>query len=430
MSTEAPGPPPLADAPEPELEEVSRTTRSLKDAPLHAYLDQTWQKIRTGQTGVLPVVGGLTILVILFQLKTSLFLSNQNLANLLTQASFIIVLGFAEVWVLLLGEIDLSVGYNAGIAGALMALMSSAPYNLPWWVAILIGLSASAIIGMLIGVFVIVLRLPSFIVSLAFLLGLTGVLLKIVYFDNYAGSITLSNQKLIDLVQGNLSTTVGIVLVLGAVVGASIVTVLSDRRRRASGSEVVPLAVSVVKVLGLAAAGGLLLFVCNPNRGVFARVEGIPIAVPIFMGVLVLWSFLLARTRFGRYIYAIGGNAEAARRSGVSLGWNRLRAFTLAGLTAGVAGVLYTSFGTGASAAIDPNLVLYAVASAVIGGVSLFGGRGKMVHALLGGIVIATIYNGMGLIGLDAATQDIVIGIVLLVSVSVEALSRRQQSRS
>ena len=191
-----------------------------------------------------------------------------------------------------------------------------------------------------------------------------------------------------------------------------------------------PIFVSIAKVVGLAVSGGLLLYVCNSNRGVLAPVEGIPYAVPIFMGILVLWSFVLARTRFGRYVYAIGGNAEAARRAGVSLGWNRLWAFTLAGLTAGAAGILYTSRLGGATANIDNNLVLFAVASAVIGGVSLFGGRGKMVHALLGGLVIAVIYNGMGLIGLDAATQDIVIGFVLLAAVSVEALSRRQQARA
>lgn len=425
MSIEAPGPPrPLAAPSEPELEAL------VFDETLSAYLRQTLKKIRGGQTGVLPLLVGLGIVVIVFQLKASLFLSNQNLANLLTQASFIIVLGLAEVWVLLLGEIDLSVGYNAGIAGALMALMSSAPYNLPWFVAILIGLAASAIIGMLIGAFVILLRLPSFIVSLAFYLALYGVLLKIVALDNYNGSITLSSSKLIGLVQANLPTTAGLIVVIVAVVGTSILTVLRDRRRRASGSEVVPFAITAAKVLGLAAAGALLLFVCNANRGIFGTVEGITYAVPIFMGILVLWSFLLARTRFGRNIYAIGGNAEATRRAGVSLGWNRLWAFTLAGLTAGAGGVLYTSANGGATGNIDTNLVLYAVASAVIGGVSLFGGRGRMFHALLGGLFIATIYNGILLIGYDAAVQSIVIGVVLLAGVSVEALSRRRQARS
>jgi D-xylose transport system permease protein len=400
------------------------------NASLHSYYRQSWQKLKTGQAGVLPVVGGLAVLVLFFQLKNSLFLSNQNLANLLTQASYIIVLGFAEIWVLLLGEIDLSVGYNAGIAGALMAYMSTAPYNLSWWLAIVIGLAASATIGALIGIIVIRLRIPSFIVSLAFLLGLTGVLLKITYLNGYAGSITITNSKLLDLVNGNLSTTGGVVLVVLSVLGFSVVTVLSDRRRRRSGSEAVPIAISTAKVVGLAVSGGLLLYVCNSNRGVLAPVEGIPFAVPIFMGILVLWSFVLARTRFGRYIYAIGGNAEAARRAGVSLGWNRLWAFTLGGLTAGAAGILYTSRLGGATANIDNNLVLFAVASAVIGGVSLFGGRGKMVHALIGGVVIAVIYNGMGLIGLDAATQDIVIGFVLLAAVSVEAISRRQQAHA
>jgi D-xylose transport system permease protein len=171
------------------------------------------------------------------------------------------------------------------------------------------------------------------------------------------------------------------------------------------------------------------VLVCNANRGVLVPLSGIPDCVPIILGIMMLWRFLLTRTRFGRYTYAIGGNAEAARRAGVSLGYNRLWAFALTGLTAGAAGILYTSRQGGSSAAIDGGqLVLLAVAAAVIGGVSLFGGRGKMVHALIGGMVIAVIYNGMGLIGLDAATQDIVIGLVLLAAVSVEAISRRGQA--
>ena len=176
----------------------------------------------------------------------------------------------------------------------------------------------------------------------------------------------------------------------------------------------------------MAAAGVALVLICNTNRSKFAVLRGVPYAVIIVAAFVVAWTFLLTRTRFGRYLYAIGGNAEAARRGGVSLGWNRFWAFTLTGLTAGAAGILYASRLGSISNNIDGGtLVLYAVAAAVIGGTSLFGGRGKMVHALLGGLVIATIYNGLGLLGISAATQFMVTALVLLAAVAIDALARR-----
>ena len=169
-----------------------------------------------------------------------------------------------------------------------------------------------------------------------------------------------------------------------------------------------------------------LVLICNTNRGVLEPLRGVPYVVLIIAGFLVVYTFMLGRTRFGRYLYAIGGNAEAARRGGVSLGWNRLWAFTLTGLTAGAAGIIYASRLGSISNNIDGGtLVLYAVAAAVIGGTSLFGGRGKMVHALLGGLVIATIYNGMGLLGLAASYQYMVTALVLLAAVTIDALARR-----
>ena len=176
----------------------------------------------------------------------------------------------------------------------------------------------------------------------------------------------------------------------------------------------------------MAAAVVVLLLVCNTNRGVLVPLQGVPYVVLVIAGFLVVYSFILGRTRFGRYQYAIGGNAEAARRGGVSLGWNRLWAFTLTGLTAGAAGIIYASRLGSISNNIDGgDLVLYAVAAAVIGGASLFGGRGKMVYALLGGLVIATIYNGMGLLGLAASYQYMVTALVLLAAVTIDSLARR-----
>jgi D-xylose transport system permease protein len=189
--------------------------------------------------------------------------------------------------------------------------------------------------------------------------------------------------------------------------------------------------VTLLKVSVMAAAGVGLVLVCNTNRGVLEPLQGVPYVVLIVLFFVVVWSFLLARTRFGRYLYAIGNSAEAARRAGISLGWNRLWAFTLTGFTAGVAGIVYASRLGSISNNIDGGtLVLYAVASAVIGGASLFGGRGKMVYALLGGLVIATIYNGMGLLGLAASYQYMVTALVLLAAVTIDSLARRGRTSS
>jgi D-xylose transport system permease protein len=409
---------------------VSELTRS-GEKSLQAYLKDSLIKIRSGQSGLAPILLGLVVLAIFFQTKNSLFLSVGNLTNLLTQASYLIMFGFAEIWILLLGEIDLSAGYNGAIGGALMAVYVGSYHNFPWWVAIICALAASSMIGALVGALVIRLRIPSFIVSLAFLLSLQGVLLKVVNLDNYQGSVSISNGPILDLVNGNLSRVAGWIL-YGVCVGLlTVVMTLSDARKRRSGSEGVPVSITIFKVVSIAAGGLLLVLVCNANRGVNVPLSGIPFCVPIVLGVLFLWNLVLTRSRFGRYVYAIGGNAEAARRAGIRLGSIRMAAFTLTGLTAGIAGILYTSRLGGSSTSIDGGqLVLLAVAAAVIGGVSLFGGRGKMVHALIGGLIISVIYNGMGLIGLDAATQDIVIGLVLLSAVGVEAISRRSSSRS
>jgi D-xylose transport system permease protein len=375
---------------------------------------------------VLPVVAGLVLLVIIFQVQDSVFLSAGNLTNLLVQGSTFVLLGMAEVWVLILGEIDLSAGYNAGVGAVITAILASPQHNFPWWLAILIGMAATAAIGALWGILVIRLHLPSFVVTLAGLLGLEGLLLYLVNIYGSGGTIRISNSVLNDITNGNMSPTAGWIVGVAAVALFGAATFLRDGRRRRSGLVAPPLAITVLKVAGVAAAVVVLLLVCNTNRGELVPLRGVPYVVLVIAGFLVAYSFILGRTRFGRYQYAIGGNAEAARRGGVSLGWNRVWAFTLTGFTAGAAGIVYASRLGSISNNIDGGqLVLYAVAAAVIGGASLFGGRGKMVHALLGVLVIATIYNGMGLLGLAASSQYMVTALVLLAAVTIDALARR-----
>jgi D-xylose transport system permease protein len=391
-----------------------------------------WAKrIRYGESGVLPVVAGLILLVIIFQVQDSVFLSAGNLTNLLVQGAVFVLLGMAEVWVLILGEIDLSAGYNAGVGAVITAILASPQHNFPWWLAILIGMLATAAIGALWGVLVIRLRLPSFVVTLAGLLGLEGLLLYLVNAYGSGGTIRITSNVLNDITNGNMSSAAGWIVGVAAVVLFAVVTLARDQGRRRSGLVAPPLAITLLKVAGVAVAVVVLVMVCNTNRGVLVPLRGVPYVVLVIAGFLVVYSFVLSRTRFGRYQYAIGGNAEAARRGGVSLGWNRLWAFTLTGFTAGAAGIVYASRLGSISNNIDGGqLVLYAVAAAVIGGASLFGGRGKMVHALLGGLVIATIYNGMGLLGLAASYQYMVTALVLLAAVTIDALARRGRTAS
>ena len=390
------------------------------------YVAAMASRIRYGESGVLPVLGGLVILVIIFQVQNSVFLSAGNLTNLFVQGTTFVLLGMAEVWVLLLGEIDLSIGYVAGVGAVVTSILAAPPHNFPWWLAIAIGLLATTAIGALQGTIIVRLRLPSFVVTLAGLLGWEGVLIYLVNAQNSGGTIRITNNVLLDLVNGNLSPVAGWIVMVASIVVFGGFTVLRDRRRRATGLVAPPLTLTMIKLAVIAAASIALILICNTNRSAFGTLRGVPYAIVIVLGFVVAWSFVLSRTRFGRYIYAIGGNAEAARRGGVSLGWNRLWAFTLTGFTAGAAGILYASRLGSISNNIDGGtLVLYAVAAAVIGGTSLFGGRGKMVHALLGGVVIAAIYNGMGLLGLSAAVQFMVTALVLLAAVTIDAVARR-----
>jgi D-xylose transport system permease protein len=385
------------------------------------------KRVRSGESGALPVILGLVAIVVFFQVRNSLFLSAGNLVNLIILSAAFILLGMAEVFVLLLGEIDLSVGYNAGI-GAVMTLWAA--YSQPWWVAVIIGLASTAFIGFVQGSLITRLGLPSFVVTLAGLLGLEGLLILLVARTGHGagGSINNPSNVIYDFTAGNLSPAGGWIVMVVLVVVAGSFMILRDRRRLSSGLVAPPLGVTLLKVAVMVVAGVVVVVVCNTDRGVgFTALRGVPWVVPIVLGVVVLWTILTTRTRFGRYIYAIGGNAEAARRAGVNLIMIRTMCFTLCGLTAGIGGIILASqlnsMGTNLNGG---QYVLFAVAAAVIGGTNLFGGRGRMLHAVLGGLVVAAIDNGLGLIGMSAAATDIVTAIVLLAAVAIDTLARRR----
>jgi D-xylose transport system permease protein len=420
--------PPTAVADE-EVTKKAATQAELVVAPeviagtLPEYIRASLQRIRGGESGVLPVVGGLLLISILFQSLNSHFLTAGNLVNLLIQGAVYMLLAMGEVFALLLGEIDLSIGFVAGIGGIVTAELVKQSYGWPWWAAILAAPLVCALIGAVQGTIITRVGLPSFVVTLAGLLGWQGVGLLIL---GKGGSLPINSKVVNDLASGNLTPAMSWVVMLGLAAVFAARTWMRENRRRSSGLVAPPVGLTVVKMVAAFAAGIIVVLICNTDRGRLVPIRGVPWVVLIVLGVLAAWTFLLGRTKFGRYVYAIGGNAEAARRAGVSLAFIRTVAFTLASLTAGIAGIIYASRLRSVSTALDGGtLVLYAVAAAVIGGTSLFGGRGKAMHAVLGGLVIAAIDNGMGLQGYSAAAKYVVTALVLLAAVTIDAVARR-----
>jgi len=406
-------------------EEVETAFTPKAEPTLGGYLRSTWARVLAGQSGVLPVVLGVILIAIIFQTQNSRFLSAGNLVNLLVQASVFMLIGMGEVFVLLLGEIDLSLGYVAGIGATVVTLLVQPDYAWPWWGAILAALVVTGFLGLVQGSLITRLRLPSFVVTLAGLLGFEGVMIELL---GTGGTIPIPDDTINNLANGTLSVLGGWIFVTVVVLLYAILTLVRDRQRRASGLVAPPAALVYLKILGVAVAGIAIVIICNIDRGVPAfPLNGMPWVIPIVFVVLVVWSFVLGRTRLGRYIYAIGGNAEGARRAGVSLALIRTAAYTMAGFTAGIGGIIYASRLRSISTSFDGGtIVLYVVATAVIGGTSLFGGRGHPLHAVLGGIVIAAIVNGMALLGLSAAIQLMATALVLLASITVDVVVRRR----
>lgn len=421
----------VADAPdvptgaEPAL---ALTTTAVTAGSLRQYVASYGSRLRSGDSGSLPVVVGLVVLAVIFQSQDHHFLTAANLTNLMPQGAEYTLLALGIVFVLILGEIDLSVGYVAYLGGIVTAELLKAPHPHSWWVACLAGLATTTVIGAVQGLFITVLGLPSFVVTLAGYLGWQGVALLIL---GTGGTLRIQSSVVNDIAGGSITPTAGwIVTVLGvAAYGAT--TLLSASRRRRNGLATPPVALTVLRVALVAAVAVAVTIICNRDRGLLKVVHGIPWVVLIVVATLALWTLVLTRLRFGRYVYAVGGNAEAARRAGINLVLIRTGVFTIAGFMAGVAGIVAASRLQSVSTSSDGGTaVLYCIAAAVIGGASLFGGRGKAIHAILGGLVIAAIYNGMGLLGLSAATQYVVTALVLLAAVAVDAVARRGRANA
>lgn len=296
------------------------------------------------------------------------------------------------------------------------------------YAALAAGLVASTAIGVLNGIVITAIGLPSFIVTLAGLLAWNGVMLIIL---GNGGTVPINDDTINNLANGLLSPTTSWIVMAVVVTLFVVDMLLTQSRRRKAGNVSVPLFLVGFRALGIVAAGIGVVALCNIDRGRLVPIQGVPWVLLIVLGFVTLWNIVLTRTRFGTYVYAIGGNAEAVRRAGVAVNRVRITVFAIAGFMGGVAGVIYASRLRSVSTNLDGGtLVLYCIAAAVIGGTSLFGGRGKAIHALLGGLVIASIDNGMGLLGLSAATKYVVTGLVLIVAVTIDALAGRGRLNS
>jgi len=392
-------------------------------------------RIRAGESGVLPVIVAMVVIVIVFSVLSPVYLSAGNLVNLFQQSAVIMVLAMAECFALVLGEIDLSVGFVGACGAAItVQLIQPATTNWPWPLAIIAGLAFCLVFGGIQGLFITRLRLPSFIVTLAGYLVCNGLFLFILLLGPFSGYPNLIGQSdnlhlIYNLMWANIDPTVSwigagvVVLVLGLLIW------LADSRRRKSGLVAPPASLSAIKIGVIAGVAIVVVAICNINRGVLIVQEGVPWVIPIVLAVLGVWNVLLGRKRYGRYVYAIGGNPEAARRAGINLSLIRTTGFMLCSFTAGIGMLLYASYLNGMSNNVQGGqYVLYAVAAAVIGGTSLMGGRGKPLHGVLGGLVIGSIYNGMFLLQLHFEWQYIVTGLVLLAAIIIDAVSRRGSS--
>jgi D-xylose transport system permease protein len=387
-----------------------------------------WSKVKAGQVGALPALLGLFVLCIVFGTQSSVFLTPGNLANLLTQAAAVIVIAMGLVFVLLLGEIDLSAGYAAGVCGALLVIMIT-KMDYPWFLAFPISVLAGVLLGAIIGYLVAQLKIPSFVVTLATFLAFQGLLLLLV---GEGGTIRIEDPVILAVENKNLSVSYSWIFFL-LTAGAHLLSgLLKFRKRKKAGLVDNLFKLWVIKTFILIAIGTLAtwaLTVERSNNPDLVSLRGIPYVVPVILVLLVGATFVLSRTSFGLHIYAVGGNAEAARRAGINVKMVRITAFMICTGFAAVAGMIFVSRANSISPTTGgSSTLLYAVGAAVIGGTSLFGGKGKVSDAILGGLVVAIIDNGMALLGYPAGIKFMVTGAVLLISASIDAVSRRGAS--
>jgi D-xylose transport system permease protein len=379
--------------------------------------------LRAGDVGTLPIIVGLVLIVAFFYSRNSNFLTAGNFTNLMTQMAGVTTIAIGVVFVLLLGEIDLSIAYVSGIAGVVVAELQipDSSWEVKGVLAIAIAVTVTALIGALQGSFVAIIGVPSFVVTLAGLLFWQGVIL---YVIGDAGVIIIEDTTINNVANYFFSDRAGLAIAAGATALYAVTTLSGVVGRRRHGIRTDNLVLVAAKLVLFATAIFGAVIWANRERG-------FPLAFLLVIIFLIFWTWVAERTTFGRHVYAVGGNPEAARRAGINVARIRIQVFMISGLMAGFGGVIFAA----RLNSVDLNagggtLLLDAISAAVIGGTSLFGGRGRVISALLGALVISTVGNGIDLLGYSSAIKYMVTGLILLAAVTLDALSRRRLAQS
>lgn len=391
---------------------------------------QSLAQLLRGDLGFIPVLLTLIAITIYFAVTTNgLFLAPENLSNLLQQIITIGVDGLGVTLVLLLGEIDLSVAAVGTLSAVVMGVLSER-IGVPAWEAMLIGVLAGALAGCINGIFTAILRIPSFIVTLASSIGYSGLLLyllagqaTLIVHDPTIVSIAGSSRSFLPDIYGVGLPTIALILYAAWLVWDHVVRKQAGLRTKSLLQLIGQIALVVILVEGT-------ISVLENTPGPGGTFLGVPNSAAIFFGLILALWIVLTKTRFGRHIYAVGGNAEAARRAGINVTAIRITVFTLCSTLAAVGGILAASRANAVASQINPSLLLESIAAAVIGGVSLFGGRGSIWSIVLGALIIGSLENGLDLRSQGTDVKQMIEGTVLIIAVAVDALVRRAQARS
>ena len=390
---------------------------------LSGYLRLWWQGVRAGELGSLPIIVGLGAIVVTFALLEDNFFTERNFTNLILQMAAVATIAIGVVFVLLIGEIDLSVAFVSAVGAVVMTLLLRPDDpGWPWWLAIAAALLVTTTIGFAQALVITKAGVPSFVVTLAGFLIWSGVVLVLTTQYSTAGTIRIQDDVVIGIANDFLSEVWGWTLGVAVIAAYALLQLRTSMTRRGRGLAAKPLALMAIQTAALAAVTFAAIWYLNEDRGVPA--------VALILGVLLaFWSFVASRTRFGRHVYAVGGNAEAARRAGINVDRVRIAVFMISGFMAGAGGIMLASrLRSVATNTGGGNLLLLVIAAAVIGGTSLFGGTGRVIAALLGALVIASIQNGMDLLGLASGTKFVITGLVLLGAVLVDSFSKRRRA--
>ena len=404
---------------------MSVTIGSGHEGNVRQQIDAYKARVKGGEMGALPSVLSLFVLTILFSVLNPYFFTQGNFANLLTQTATLMMLAMALVFVILIAEIDLSAGVTSGVAMALFILLTNKG-GVDWRISIVAGLLLGTAIGAMIGFFVAKVGVPSFVVTLGLFLGFQGLQLALL---GDGGLYRIEVPEIRAIMNDNLPAWMGWSFLITALILMTAINFYDRAVRSRNGLANRPISLMYTKLAIVGVLGASLVAMLNLNRSTSMKeISGVPIVVPIAITVLFLGTLLLDRTLFGRHLYAVGGNPEAARRAGIKVVKVRIIAFMLCSFLAVISGIFNASRIGAVEATAGKAIVLSGVAAAVVGGVSLFGGRGRLVHAAVGALVIAIIDNGLGLLGLPAGINFLVTGGVLILAATVDAVSRKRSS--